>query len=328
MNPRAYANGLKLQNQHIHDRYIVPVTGITEAMMLHMQPHLKDIKGVHDVFPTQQTQARGRWNVIVDKALFASTRHEIEKALLAITAKVSANVIPPAEFAAIPTIQARTSNAPTLDTSYLQTSARSFSSIEVDSRESDIKKPRTVYGFKSWSEIVQPNATSPSTAEPPHLPPRPSTARPESADAHLFEQLDAQKKQIKVMQEQINKLETLILLLTQKLESTQSLEKTRPPHLDKTNNPLPTTPHQTSKPALSSPASDAIMDDTPKRTSSEVTTTPPLQQQSKQQKPTTSPRALDNNINKDKQLQQPVALPCPQILLRNYFRRSKAAVVE
>ena len=93
MNPRAYANGLKLQNQHIHDRYIVPVTGITEAMMLHMQPHLKDIKGVHDVFPTQQTQALGRWNVIVDKALFASTRHEIEKALLAITAKVSANVI-------------------------------------------------------------------------------------------------------------------------------------------------------------------------------------------------------------------------------------------
>lgn len=93
MNPRAYANGLKLQNQHIHDRYIVLVTGVTEAMMLHMQPHLKDIKGVHDVFPTQQTQALGRWNVIVDKALFASTRHEIEKALLAITAKVSANVI-------------------------------------------------------------------------------------------------------------------------------------------------------------------------------------------------------------------------------------------
>ena len=140
MNPSAYANGLKLQNQHIH-KYTVPVTGITEAMMVHMKPHLRGIMGVHDVFPTQQTQASGRWNVIVDKALFSLTQNKIEKALPAITAKVATEAMPPAAFAAIPTIQTRTNKTPNMDTSYLQTSTQSFLLIKVASAALDIKRP-------------------------------------------------------------------------------------------------------------------------------------------------------------------------------------------
>ena len=55
-HPPAYKNGLKLQNHIIENKYIVPVTGITKDMMFYMKPSLQEIKGVHDVFPTQNTQ--------------------------------------------------------------------------------------------------------------------------------------------------------------------------------------------------------------------------------------------------------------------------------
>ena len=106
-----------------------------------MKPHLQGITGVHDVFPTQQTQESGRWNVIVDKALFSLTQNKIEKALLAIMAKVATEAMSPAAFATISTIQNRTNKAPNIDTSYLQTSTQSFLSIKVDSEALDIKKP-------------------------------------------------------------------------------------------------------------------------------------------------------------------------------------------
>ena len=306
VNPSAYANGLKLQNHHIQNDYIVPVTGITEAMMFHMKPHLQGIPGVRDVFPTRQTQTNGRWNVVVNKALFSSTRDKIEKALPAITAKVAADAMPPAEFAAIPTIPTKKNNAPSIDNLYIQTSAQSFLSINVGSEALDIKSPQTVYGFKSWSEIVQTQQ-----AKPVHLPTAPST----TANTALFEQLDAQKQQIKLMQEQIDKLENLIILLTRKFEPDQPLDLLRQPRSHKLNAPIPTTQKQTSQSDSPPLAADAIMDDTPKRSNLDVSTTPPQEQQSKRQKPTTSPRNLEMP-------------PRSQISLTQYFCCSKAAVVD
>ena len=117
------------------------------------------------------------------------------------------------------------------------------------------------------------------------------------------------------MQEQIDKLENLIILLTRKFEPDQPLDLLRQPRSHKLNAPIPTTQKQTSQSDSPPLAADAIMDDTPKRSNLDVSTTPPQEQQSKRQKPTTSPRNLEMP-------------PRSQISLTQYFRRSKAAVVD
>ena len=104
------------------------------------------------------------------------------------------------------------------------------------------------------------------------------------------------------MQEQIVKLENLIILLTQKLESKQPLDLPQQPHSHKINEPIPTTQKQTAQSDTSHQAADTIMDDTQKRTNLDVTTTPPPEQQSKRQKPTTSPRNLDHAIRNNNEI--------------------------
>jgi hypothetical protein len=222
-HPLAYENGLKLQNHILHDKYIVPVLHITPTMMHSMKPRLQGIQGVHDVFPTQHTHENGRWNIIVNKDTFHTTRMAIQQALPLFTTKVAADAMAQDKqnFADLPTIPIRNSNRPT-NNPFLTASIESFSSIDTSSFTTNpVPKKRTAYGSKCWTEIVQPAAT-PLPTGPTATPLAPVTAQPSSDNAQLLEQLDAQKQEIQGMQAEIVKLEKLVLSLTQKLESVVS----------------------------------------------------------------------------------------------------------
>ena len=267
-HPLAYENGLKLQNHILHDKYIVPVLHITPAMMFDMKPYLQDIQGVHDVFPTQHTHENGRWNIIVNKDTFHTTRTAIQQALPLFTTKVAADAMPQDKqhFTDLPIIPIRNSNRPTNDP-FLTASIESFSSIDTLSfTTNQVPKTGTAYGSKRWSEIVQPAATPLPTGPPKATPLATVTAQPSFDNAKLFEQLDAQKQEIQGMQAEIVKLEKLVLLLTQKLESVVS-------HIDAPNTATEKAKHN----------------------NSEVVNTPPQQHSTKRQKPTTgTPTTLED----------------------------------
>ena len=261
-------------------------------MMVYMRPYLREIKGVHEVFPTQQTSVSGRWNVIVDKALFQATRIAIQQSLPTLLTKVHAEAIPPAgTFADLPTIP--NLNKGSIDNSFLTTSAQSFLSIDTTSFAPTTKeKPRTVYGSKSWSEIARPTTAQPPPEKPTINPPGNSNATTVS-DKKIFEQLDAQKQELRAMQDQIAKLEKSILLLTKKLESNQQTEppnKTFPTQLHK---PQLQQPHHNSRPRESETMDKA------KRASSEIKHTPPKTPSKRQRAHTASPREPDEGHRMD-----------------------------
>ena len=283
-NPSAYTNGLKLQNHTISNNYIIPVTGITREMMFYMRPYFTKIEGVQAVFPTQQTQAIGRWNVIVDKALFISTRAVIRQSLPTILSKVDTKAMPPAgTFSDLPTIP----NMPggTINGSFLTTSTQSFLTIDTASFALPTDdKPRTVYGSKSWSKIAQPTVTQPPTARPT-VPPALSNTSLTSDNAKILEQLEAHRREMRTMQDQITKLEQTILLLTKQLGPRQKPEPCRPP------------PQQLHKPQ---PQQDnRPCEEKAKRDSSNIVHSPPKTPSKRQRAQTATPTNQDEEVQMD-----------------------------
>jgi hypothetical protein len=68
-----------MQNQIMHDMYILPLLHITPAEHFYLQPILEQITGVIAVVPTRTTSQTGRYNILISFGQFKATKAIITK---------------------------------------------------------------------------------------------------------------------------------------------------------------------------------------------------------------------------------------------------------
>jgi hypothetical protein len=78
-HPNSFANALKMQNQIMHDTYVLPLLHITVAELFYLQPILEQITGVIAVVPTRTTSQTGRYNILITSGHFKATKAIITK---------------------------------------------------------------------------------------------------------------------------------------------------------------------------------------------------------------------------------------------------------
>jgi hypothetical protein len=73
-SPNSFANALKMQNQTMHDTYVLPLHHITPAKLFYLQPKIEHITGVIVVVPTRTTSQLGRYNILISSGQFKATK--------------------------------------------------------------------------------------------------------------------------------------------------------------------------------------------------------------------------------------------------------------
>ena len=72
-----FIKAIKLQNKTMQQTYVAPLVSVTKSMMFYLKEQIVNIEGVQDVIATTQTPNAGRWNILIDKKMFHSTRETL-----------------------------------------------------------------------------------------------------------------------------------------------------------------------------------------------------------------------------------------------------------
>ena len=77
----AYARAIQEQARYLQSIAVVSVFGVTDDMMFYMQAHLLAIDGVQEYLPTVATEAKGKWNLIVERKQANNIKHQLSTSL-------------------------------------------------------------------------------------------------------------------------------------------------------------------------------------------------------------------------------------------------------
>ena len=161
-HPNSFANALKMQNQIMHDTYVLPLLHITVAELFYLQPILEQITGVIAVVPTQTTSQTGRYNILITSGHFKATKAIITKQFPAWynTVPDDAKQNPDSlKFFGFPGIKSgvEKDDESSGAISFLTTSAASFASFDMSTTADAFETFTPVTGTYSWSEVFQQN---------------------------------------------------------------------------------------------------------------------------------------------------------------------------
>jgi hypothetical protein len=63
-HPVAYANALKMQNQHPASVYVLPLLNFTKDSLFYIEDNIRGVDGVIDIVSTQNTDTTGCYNIV------------------------------------------------------------------------------------------------------------------------------------------------------------------------------------------------------------------------------------------------------------------------
>jgi hypothetical protein len=164
-HPIAYANALKLQNQHLASVYVLPLLNLTDDAIWYIEGKIKAVEGVTDIVPTRNSDTTGRFNILIKKSSFKAAKVIISTAFEQWYQEVPADVRPPPDaFSGSPRIGTQGSDdESTGEQSFLSMSALSFASMDMSTGPEPFESFTPASGTYSWSQVLQ----IPRQADPP-----------------------------------------------------------------------------------------------------------------------------------------------------------------
>jgi hypothetical protein len=166
-HPNSFVNALKMQNQIMHDMYVLPLLNITPDELFYLQPILKQIPSVIAIVPTQTTPQNGRYNILIYSEKFKAMKATITQHFPAWYGTVPADAKQNPDFFKYfgpPGIKPATENdkASSGAVSFLTTSAASFASFDMSTTADVFETFTPATGTYSWSKVVQKTPPVPS----------------------------------------------------------------------------------------------------------------------------------------------------------------------
>lgn len=242
-HPKAYANGVKLQNQHLESVYIIPLVSITPDMMYYLRERILEIDSIYDVIPTNRTASLGRFHVLVDRKHFNGIKATLADRMGSFLDDVPDDALPPeGTFYQDPgLLPSHTADSSSGDNSFLSISARSFASLDLNSVTDSFDFYPSTTGAYSWADVASKppieittdsgghRATQPP---PPKLPPTNTSSPSTTAPSTNLSDLTSTNTEIALLRQMISDLQSTVSQLTQRL-NVQDL--TSPPDHQSTN---------------------------------------------------------------------------------------------
>ena len=156
-HPIAYANALKLQNQHLAAVYVLPLLNVTEEALFYFEAQIKDVEGVTDIVPTRHSDTTGRFNILINKSHFKSAKAEIVQSFDHWYNEVPSSSRPHEEaFSGLPRIGTQgADDESTGEQSFLSLSAASFASMDMSTGPHFVENYTPTSATYSWSQVTQ-----------------------------------------------------------------------------------------------------------------------------------------------------------------------------
>jgi hypothetical protein len=153
-----------MQNQIMHDTYVLPLLNVTPDELFYLQPLLEQIPGAIAVVPTRTTPQIGRHNILISYGQFKATKATITQEFPAMYATVPANAKQnpnSLKFFGPPAIKPETKKDEESSgaISFLTTSAASFASFDMSTTADAFETFTPATGTYSWSKVVQQKKT-------------------------------------------------------------------------------------------------------------------------------------------------------------------------
>jgi hypothetical protein len=164
-HPVAYANVLKMQNQHLASVYVLPLLNFTKDSLFYIEDNIRGVDGVIDIVSTRNTDTTGRYNILISKSSFKSAKAEIIDKFSNWYLAVPPDAIPHSDAFAGPARVAANGmdDESTGDQSFLSMSALSFASMDMSTGATPFESFTPTSGTYSWSQVLQ----TPRQVDPP-----------------------------------------------------------------------------------------------------------------------------------------------------------------
>ena len=97
-NATTYSNAIRFQNSYLSKSRVVPIQGVNEAAMFHLEQMLMQIDGVEAVYRHRDTETKGRWSIMTTESKFKPLAAHIKQELPPWVIKNSADYPSPKSF--------------------------------------------------------------------------------------------------------------------------------------------------------------------------------------------------------------------------------------
>ena len=332
-HPKAFLNGIKLQNQMLGNTYVIVLTSISPEMMFYIKEKIKSYPGILDVIQTRKTDTEGRWHVVVTKTHFTKTRTQLASDFEhEIIPLIATDAFPPTRtYGCQAGVVIRADDNSSGENSFMSVSANSFATLDLSSvPDTYIYQPsvESAYSFpNTWAEVARPKI--PTTIEHVTECKAPTeindstisspTTITEGTPTSVSELSSQYHTEMQAMQVRIKSLELLIRTLQSTVQQSITLHMTTGLHqIDRTmpdptsSNPSTPTrkvPYRSPESSTAIPSTglrhsnnqhpSQLADDDPKRSSPDISRSPSNQPPKRQKPKTPEPRNLHTDFQTD-----------------------------